>query len=127
MKKLVLTWIMGLFLWNVYAQEETTNSVEGRITLLTGMQSLTAKLNTPYTNGSLKGKKVKIIKKFNLSDTFGPKVSGNGTMGLADGIVSSHQGTVVTIKITQYNATKVENGVTKPIANIGNVVVLKWE
>jgi hypothetical protein len=105
----------------VFAQ----NSVEGKISALT-MQTLTAKLNEP-ANITLKGKKVKIIKKFNLSDTFGPKVSGEGSMDLGEGSIVSHQGNIISIKISKYYSTKVENGVTKPLANIGNKVVVKWE
>jgi hypothetical protein len=129
MKKLLLTCMISFIFANVYSQETATknsNAVEGKITALS-MQSLTAKLDVPYTSGSLKGKTIKIIKKFNLSDTFGPKVSGQGTMGLGEGIISSHQGNVVVVKVTKYSSTKVENGVTKPLANIGNIVVLQWE
>ncbi|MCU0436786.1 MAG: hypothetical protein MUC49_02665 [Raineya sp.] len=128
MKKLFLTWMLSFFFLHIYAQEEgTANSVEGKITLLTGMQSMTAKLYVPYTKGSLKGKAIKIIKKFNLSDTFGPSISGQGTMGLGTGVIISHQGNIVVVKIKEYSSTKVENGVTKPLANIGNVVVFEWE
>jgi hypothetical protein len=126
MKKLILIFIMSFVFMNVYAQEGTNNSVEGKITSLS-MQSLTAKLTVPYTKSSLKGKTVKIIKKFNLSDTFGPKVSGQGTMELGDGIISSHQNNTIIVKVNKYYSTKVENGVTKPLANVGNIVVLKWE
>jgi len=122
MKKIIFLLVAFIFAGSVYAQ----NTVEGKISTLS-MQSMTAKLNTPYTTSSLKNKPIKIIKKFNLSETFGSKVSGQGTMELGEGIITAHQGAIVIVKVTKYYSTKVENGVTKPLANVGNIVVLKWE
>lgn len=119
MKKLHFIIPMLLMSWTLFAQTEQ----EGTITALS-MQSLSIQLANP--NGSLKGKKVEVIKKFNLSETF-PKMKGEGTMPLGKGVVQSHQGKNVVIKITEYYSTKTENGVKKPLANIGNKAILKIE
>ena len=110
MKKLFIVCTLFLVYFTAAAQTEQ----EGVITALS-MQSLSIKLNS--SQGSLKGKNVEIIKKFNLSETF-PKMKGEGTMPLGKGVVQSHQGRNVVIKITEYYSTKTENGVKKPLANI---------
>ncbi|GAB4126349.1 MAG: hypothetical protein OHK0045_18720 [Raineya sp.] len=97
---------------------------EGTIIALS-MQSLSVQLISG-SQGSLKGKKVEVIKKFNLSETF-PKMKGEGTMPLGKGVVQSHQGKNVVIRMVEYYSTKTENGVKKPLAKIGNKAILKIE
>jgi len=119
MKKMIFSFLLSFFAYVAFAQ----NSVEGKIKAL-NMQSITITLNEP-SSVMLKGKKVTVIKKFNLSETF-PTMKGEGTMDLAEGIVSQQQGKMVIIKVNLYHSTKVENGVKKPMAKIGNKAVLKY-
>ncbi|MDX1904830.1 MAG: hypothetical protein SFU27_11790 [Thermonemataceae bacterium] len=119
MKRSMLSLIFIAFSFISFAQTQ----VEGKIKAFT-METITITLNdSPAV--SLKGKNVTVIKKFNLSETF-PNMKGEGTMALAEGVVSQQNGNVVVVKVSKYNATKVENGVKKPMVKIGNKAILKY-
>ncbi len=121
MKKTILSlFVLCIIHITTFAQSE----VEGKITAL-NMQTITIVLNEVPTS-TLKSKEVEVIKKFNLSETF-PNMKGEGTMNLAQGIISQHNGKTLVVKVSKYYSTKVENGVQQPMAKVGNKTLLKFK